>query len=132
MIKRLKKLPAVLIFMGILSVFTTSLFAQTVDPTAPTQPDQNIGNAQDDESGYKNSQEGLQLNAIYYHAKNPMAIINGKVVGVNEIVGDYKVAAIGAQSVKLLPLNGQGQALNLSLDNLEVKKFHRESTGNKT
>lgn len=132
MIDRLKKLPFVLIFMGILSVFTTTLFAQTVDPTAPTQPDSGFENLQDDESGNKNIQEGLQLNAIYYHAKNPIAMINGKVVGINEKIGDYKVVAISAQSVKLLPLNDQGQVLNLSLDNLEVKKFHRESTGNKT
>ncbi len=54
-----------------------------------------------------------QLQSIFYRAKNPSAVINGKTVFLGERVGGAKVLAIDKDSVTILLPNRQTNVLDL-------------------
>ncbi len=54
-----------------------------------------------------------KLQGIFYYAKNPSAVINGKTVFVRSLVGDVQVVAIGRDSATIMMANGQTKVLDL-------------------
>jgi hypothetical protein len=88
-------------------------YADLVDPTQPTQP-----------TFSSNTEEGgLQLNAIIYSPKRPIAIIGGNIVKLNDVVDGYKVTEIQKQFVTLTA--SSGEVKTLKIDPLDVKKPHQ-------
>ncbi len=54
-----------------------------------------------------------KLQSIFYFAKNPAAMINGKTVFVGNRVGEARVVAIGKESAMIMLTTGETQVLEL-------------------
>lgn len=106
-----------LIFICVLcatGIFSVNAYADQVDPTQPTEPGSDL---------YGNSANGgLHLNAVLYYTINPVVIINGNVLHLNDNIGLYKLTEIHKQSVQLT--SQKGEVINLKLYALDVKKPH--------
>lgn len=103
-----------LIFL-LLVLFSANVFAELADPTQPT-----IGYSSDTYA----AGDKLQLNAIMNSGKEPVAIINGSLLKVNEAVGGYTVTRIDKDSVTLNSKNNG--RLQLSMQSLDFKKPHHD------
>jgi hypothetical protein len=53
------------------------------------------------------TRSALQLNGIMYDPRQPMAIVNGKLVGVGDEVGGFRVKEISKDGVRLDGYEGE-------------------------
>jgi len=95
-------------------LWSANVYAELADPTQPT-----VGSADGD---YVEGDK-MQLNAILHAGKEPIAIINGRLLKLNDKIAGYTLTQIGKESVTLISKNKE--KLQLSLQSLDFKKPHQ-------
>lgn len=94
----------------LLALFSTAVFAELSDPTRPT-----IGDGISDSSDGK-----LHLNALMRSGNETVAIINGSVLRLHDVIASYEVAQINGDIITLKSKK-DGTLLQLTMSTPDVK-----------